>query len=106
MSLYQSLKIFLLDHISLSKDGFHIFLGFGIYLMVSSLLKIKLSSYKSLAAPVVLGILLEAIDIRDTLVYGERLVLLGNLKDIVTTSFLPLLTTVYLRRTSREGITE
>src|SRR5688572_26934517 len=101
MSYYQTLKIFLLEHIDLSRDGFHIFLGFAAYLIICSLFRLKLSSFKSLIAPIVMGIVLELIDIRDMLTLGVPLVPLGNLKDVVTTSLLPFLTTLYLRRTER-----
>lgn len=104
MSYYQTLKIFLLENIDLSRDGFHIFLGFSAYLIVCSLFRLKLTSFKSLIAPITMAIILELIDIRDMLASGIHLVLLGNLKDVVTTSLLPLLTTIYLRRTASRNM--
>ena len=97
MSLYQQFKLNLVDFFGLSKDGFHIILGFVIFLGFAGLLKIKLSSWKALIAPLVFAIILEVLDIRDALLFNEGIDVSGAIIDATITISLPLVLIVYLK---------
>ena len=104
MSPYQSIKLSLTGTFGLSRDGFHIVLGFLVFLGVSLLLKIKPSSFRALIAPLVFALLLEALDSRDTLVLGRPIDYLDSLHDIFFTVLLPLSTVLYLRYVGRHDV--
>jgi len=97
MPLYQSLKLVLSDVTGLSRDGFHIILGFVVFILIIYLLKIKLSSWKALIAPLLFALVLETLDTRDALAFGFRVDIVDSLRDIIITTALPLLTILYAR---------
>ena len=101
MSPYQSIKLSLTGTVGLSRDGFHIVLGFLVFLAVSGLFRIKLSSLRSLIAPLLFALALEAMDSRDTLALGRSIDFVDSLHDIFFTVLLPLSTVLYLRYVTR-----
>ena len=97
MSSYQSFKLFLVEAFHISKDGFHIILGFLVFLFGSYIFKIKLSSYKALIVPLVFALILETKDIFDSVSLGLFPDLYDSFRDIIITFLLPLLTVMYNR---------
>lgn len=98
MSSYQSLKLTLVEIFNIPKEGFHFVLGFLVFLIGAYIFKIKLTSYKSLIAPLVLAIVLELLDLRDVLAYEYSLDILDSLTDILITMSAPTFTVLYMRR--------
>lgn len=96
---YQLFKLYLVDLFNLSKDGFHIILGFLVFIFISYLSKTKLSSLKSLVAPIIFAIILEILDAKDALSIKIFPDLLDSTHDIFLVIILPALTVIYLRLT-------
>ena len=97
MAPYQILKLELVAWFGLSKDAFHIFLGFAVFLIFAYFLKHKFNSFKLIIAPLVLGIVLEAMDFRDAFSYGLRINYMDSLQDIAITILCPLLLILFFR---------
>jgi uncharacterized membrane protein YczE len=97
ISPYQSFKLSLTGTFGLSRDGFHIVLGFLVFLLFSALFKIKLSSLRALVAPLVFALILEAVDVRDTLSLGRTVDYVDGAHDIFFSMILPFAAVVYLR---------
>jgi hypothetical protein len=97
MSDYQSIKLVLGDVFGISRDGFHIFLAFGVYLVAARLFRFRLSDLRSLVAPLLFAVLLEVKDLHDSTTFGFSINLFWNLHDIVVSMALPLVTSLYLR---------
>ncbi|HXV27094.1 MAG TPA: hypothetical protein VD862_03690 [Candidatus Paceibacterota bacterium] len=97
ISDYQSMKLVLGDVFGLSRDGFHIIIAFLVFLAAARMFRIRLTGWHALIAPVVLALGLEAKDLYDSVSYGFSIYPLGNLHDVLTSVFLPLLTVLYAR---------
>jgi|ETN02SMinimDraft_2_1059926.scaffolds.fasta_scaffold263027_1 hypothetical protein len=97
MSFYQTLKLILVDIFELSKDGFHIILGYFVFLLFARIFKIKLSSWKALFPTIIFSLLLEIVDFRDSIVFQMRYDFFDSIHDIMITNILPLITLLYLR---------
>lgn len=97
MSEYQSLKLLLVDLLGISKDGFHIIIGFLVFLIFSYIFKIKLSSYKALIAPFFFAFLLEAKDFYDSVAFGFLIDVPDAVHDIIITMLLLVLVVLYLK---------
>lgn len=90
MAPYQSLKLFLVETVGLSKAGFHFVLGFGVYFVVLKIFKVRVDSPKSLMAPFIFGVMMEAMDFRDALSYKLLIDWLDSIQDIAVTISLPV----------------
>jgi hypothetical protein len=101
MAPYQNFKLFLVDALGVTKDGFHIVLGFLVLLIFARLFSLKLNSWKVLIAPILFAILLEVLDVHDALQYHYRINWLDSLHDIVLTVLLPTLLVAYNRYIQR-----
>ena len=97
MSDYQSLKVLLVDLFGISKDSFHIILGFLTFLLFSYLMKLKPSSFKLLLIPLIFAFILEFIDFRDEIALNLPLDVNDALHDVFFTMLLPTITVVYFR---------
>lgn len=102
MAPYQTFKIFITDFSGVSKDGFHILLGFLIFILFAWIFRLKLSSWKAIIAPLVFAVILELMDARDSLAYGFAVHVRDSIKDIVVTTLIPWVTIIYLRYLSGE----
>lgn len=100
MAPYQLFKLELVSAVGLSKDAFHILLGFGIFLILLFLSKSKNPSWKLIIPSLIFGIILEILDFRDAINYGFKPDLIDSLKDIIKTISCPTLViaTLYLRQ--------
>jgi hypothetical protein len=102
MSPYQELKIELVRTLGISRDAFHVLLGFLVFLGCAWVFKIKLTSYRTLIAPLIFGAILEIKDTIDALAYGFPVNLLDSSKDIIIALFIPAVLVTHLRRAAHE----
>ncbi|MEK7519811.1 MAG: hypothetical protein AAB581_01010 [Patescibacteria group bacterium] len=101
MAEYQLFKLDMVDLFDVSRDGFHIILGFAVFLLVCYLFKIRLTSWKALIAPLIFSVLLETLDARDSLAFGRAIDYWDSLHDTIITTLLPALTVVYMKYMNR-----
>lgn len=97
MAPYQLFKLNLVDFFGISKDGFHIILGFLIFLIFASVFKIKLSSWKTSVAPIVLALILEVLDFKDAMAFNGPVDYIDSFRDIVVTVILPIISVFFFR---------
>ena len=95
---YQLLKLHVLGALRLSKDAAHVYLGVGCFLLAVILLRIPPSSFKALLPGLVLGLLMEAVDLRDSYRDTSRLLWVNSVKDLVNGNLLPALLVLVSRR--------
>ena len=101
-STYQQLKQLVLDYLPLAKDAIHIYIGFACLVLSVILLRIPLSSLKSLILGFAVSLGMEAMDLRDNRDYPQVVRWLGSLRDVVNTNLIPLVV-VLLSKTRRNG---
>ena len=99
MSPLQQVKWLLVEHLHLSKDSLHIYVAMSLFLGSAILLRWPLLSWKPWLLVFAAAIVGEAWDLRDSLVYGTRVYLLANLKDILNTIFWPTILMLLARHT-------
>jgi hypothetical protein len=99
MSPLQQLKWALVEHLHLSKDSLHIYVALSLFLGSALLLRWPIKSWKPWLLVLAAAIAGEAWDLRDSLVYGTRVYLLANLKDIFNTIFWPTVLMLLARKT-------
>lgn len=97
MPPYQQLKIELVEALGLSRDAFHIFIGFAVFLAFAAFSKKGLSTWMAIIPPLVLAILLELLDVRDALAYGYAPDPVDSLRDIFIAVICPALTVAFVR---------
>lgn len=97
MSFYQTLKLILIEIFELSRDGFHVILGFVVFLIFAKLFRISLTSWKALLPTLIFSLLLEIVDFRDSAVFNMRYDFIDSLHDIFITNLLPVIMVSYLR---------
>jgi hypothetical protein len=102
MAPYQSLKLYLVNTFGISKVEFHFGLGFLIYFVLAKLFRIKLSSFKSLIAPIAFAFLMEVMDVRDAMAYGFKVNWADSVKDIFVTTSLPVFIYLCLKITKKK----
>lgn len=101
ISGYQTFKLYLTELLGVSRDGFHVLLGFLVFLLVAGVFKLRLSSPKTLIAPLLFVVVLEVFDTRDALVYGFPVDILDSIHDMLIGMLLPVLTVLYARSAER-----
>jgi hypothetical protein len=89
MSPLQQAKLFIVDNVHLAKDALHIYVALALFLGSAALFRWPLKSWRPWLVVLAAALIGEAWDLRDSLVYGTRIELGGNLKDIVNTLFWP-----------------
>ena len=89
MSAFQEAKLWLVGHVHLAKDALHIYVGLLLFLGSAWLLRWPVRSWKPWALVLVVAVLGEAWDLRDSQVYHTRIDLRGNWKDLWNTMFWP-----------------
>ena len=99
MSPLQQAKLFLVQHLHLSKDSLHIYVAMSLFLGSAILLRWPLKSWKPWLLVLAAAIAGEAWDLRDSLTYGTRVHLLANLKDVLNTIFWPTVLMLLARHT-------
>ena len=94
---YQELKLVLTDLLNISRDGFHILLGFFVFLLFATLFRLPLSSWKAIIAPLIFALMLEFVDVWDSIAVGIAINWLDSLHDLIISLLLPLCVICYLR---------
>lgn len=102
MSPYQQLKIILVRNLHISRDAFHILLGFFVFLAAAHIANRKLSDPRSLIAPTLFLIILELKDAYDGWAYRVFYDPIDSMKDMTIGLLLPVLTVFYLGRFKRD----
>jgi hypothetical protein len=96
-SLYQRVKLVVLDLLPLTRDAVHIYIGCACLLATAALLRWPLSSFKVLVPGLVLSLAMEVADLRDGFrqheVHGA-----GSVHDVVNTNLIPLVIVLLARR--------
>lgn len=106
MSPLQATKYWLVQHLSLAKDALHIYVGLLVFFGVALALRVPLRSWKPWVAVLVVALIGEAWDLRDSSVHHTRINLWANWKDVWNTMFWPsaiLLLTRFTRLFARTG---
>lgn len=90
MSTFQHVKLLLVDVFALSKDAFHIYIGFGCFVLTLLIWPRARASCLVLFPGFAVALVLEALDLRDdfaTYGYGRWL---ASLHDVLNTMLIPL----------------
>ena len=95
--MYQGAKLVLLDLLPLSKDAFHIYVGFTVFLVAAWLLRTKHSGAIPLLAVFSVAIGMEALDAFDDLSTLGYLRYQDSIVDIVNTTMIPLACVIFRR---------
>lgn len=66
-SFYQSLKLQFLQHVSLSKDAIHIYIGMAVFLIAIILLNKRRIDWRCLIPVIVVAVFMEVMDLYDDL---------------------------------------
>jgi hypothetical protein len=99
MSPLQQTKFFIVNHVHLAKDALHIYVALALFFGSAALFRWPLKSWRPWLLVLIAALIGEAWDLRDSLVYGTRIELGGNLKDIVNTIFWPTVLVLLARGT-------
>ncbi|MCW1431315.1 hypothetical protein [Novosphingobium sp. JCM 18896] len=99
MSPLQQTKLFLVEHLDLAKDALHIYVALTVFLGTCLLLRWKAAQWKPWLAVLVVAVIGEAWDLRDSLTYHTRIDLWGNGKDLWNTMLAPTILMLAARHT-------
>ncbi len=100
MSVFQSIKLFLIDHIDLAKDALHIYVGLIAFFTVIAWRGWRIGAAKPLVIVLLVAFAGEAWDIRDSVVFKLPIDLWANWHDIWNTVFWPAMITLLARTTA------
>ncbi|RYD68593.1 MAG: hypothetical protein EOP58_00065 [Sphingomonadales bacterium] len=89
MSVLQTAKLWLIDHVGLARDALHIHVGLLIFVGSALIFRWPVRSWKPWAVVLAAATLGEAWDLRDSGAYHTRIDLLGNWKDLWNTMLWP-----------------
>lgn len=99
MSPLQQAKLFLMDHLHLTKDALHIYVALFLFLGSATLFQWSLKSWRPWLVVLAAALTGEAWDLRDSLFYGTPVVLGGNAKDVLNTLLWPTVLMMLARGT-------
>ena len=99
MSPLQQAKLFIVDHLHLAKDALHIYVALALFLGSAALFRWPLKSWRPWLVVLAAALIGEAWDLRDSLAYGTRFELGGNLKVVMNTLFWPTVLILVARAT-------
>lgn len=99
MSPLQQTKLFIVEHLSLTKDALHIYVALIVFFGSCLLFKWKAAQWKPWLLVLAAALLGEAWDLRDSLVYDTPIRLAGNWKDIWNTMLVPTMLMLAARHT-------
>lgn len=103
MSPFQTVKIWLVNHLGLAKDALHIYVGLTLFFGTALLFGWKLSSWRPWAVVAAAALAGEVWDLRDCLVHQIPIDLWANWHDLWNTLFWPTIIMVLARRTRLLG---
>ena len=89
MSPLQSVKWWIVHHLSLAKDALHIYVALALFFGAALAFRWPLTSWKPWAVVLAAALLGEVWDLRDSNAYHTPVDLAGNWKDIWNTMFWP-----------------
>ena len=89
MSPLQAAKLWLIEHVGLARDALHIHAGLLLFVGSALLFRWPPRSWKPWAVVLAAALLGEIWDLRDSHVYGTRVDLAGNWKDVWNTMLWP-----------------
>ena len=98
MSGFQQLKWFVLHHLHLDKDAIHIYIGVACFLLAITLGRLRPSSFLALLPGFAVALLLEVIDVFDTVRFGDPPDWGAGLWDLFNTSLIPALLCLFAQR--------
>lgn len=98
MSAFQELKWFIVHHLHVDKDGIHIYIGVACYLLAVTAGRLPASSWRALLPGVALSLLLEFIDVFETIRFGDPPAWKGGLWDLLNTNLTPVILWLCARR--------
>src|SRR6478736_3984416 len=99
MSPLQTIKLWLVEHVGLSKDALHIYVALALFLGSAALFGWSPRGWKPWSLVLAAALAGEAWDLRDSLAYDNPLDLAGNFHDIWNTLFWPSVIVLLLRTT-------
>jgi len=99
MSPLQQVKWMLVEHLHLSKDSLHIYVAMFLFLGSALILRWPIKGWRPWLLVLAAALIGEIWDLRDSVVYGTRIYLLSNLRDIVNTLFWPTVLMLLARHT-------
>ena len=100
MSPLQWSKFWLINHLGLAKDALHVHIGLLLFIGSALLFRWPIRSWKPWAVVLVVAVVGEVWDLRDSMVYHTRIDLRGNFHDIWNTMLWPS-ALLLLARTTR-----
>lgn len=103
MSQLQQSKLFLVEHTGLAKDALHIYVAVLVFLGCCMLFKWRVSQWKPWIAVLLVALIGEAWDIRDSLVYDTSIVPAENWKDLWNTMAVPTILVLFARSSQAFG---
>ena len=104
VSIYQTFKLQLVAISGLSKDALHIYAGLGVFFLTVLFWKKGRVEWKCLWPVIFLAVLNEVVDLRDSLVYYNRLPWAGSIHDVLNTLFWPTMITFGTWLMNRKGV--
>lgn len=99
MSEFQQTKLAIVEHLGLAKDALHIYVAVIVFFGSCVLFKWKAGQWKPWLLVLAIALLGEAWDIRDTLVYNDKVWLAASWKDIWNTLLVPTVLMILARFT-------
>jgi cell shape-determining protein MreD len=90
MSTFQSIKLYLIDLVGLSRDALHVYVGLAVFLVAAILMRRPMSDWRPLAAVFLVAIAGETWDLIERLAPGQAPFWAGNWHDLWNTMFWPL----------------
>lgn len=103
MSPLQETKLFLITHLHLGKDALHIYVALGLLLGSALVMGWRLQDWKPWLLVLAAALAGEALDLRDSLIYGTAIDLKANGKDLWNTLFWPSVILLLARKTALFG---
>jgi hypothetical protein len=98
MSEFQQLKWFIVQHLQLDKDGIHIYIGVACYLLAVTIGRLPASSLRALLPGLAVSLLLEVLDLFDTVRFGDPADWGAGLWDLLNTHLIPVVLCLLARR--------
>ncbi len=95
---FQGLKLQLVSLLNVSKDAFHIYIGFLCYLISIKVFKVNPLSWKVLLLGIVISLSLEVKDLLDNISDFGHPLWFNSLHDIINTNVIPTILVLFNRR--------
>ncbi|MBA2404851.1 MAG: hypothetical protein H0V66_08780 [Bdellovibrionales bacterium] len=97
-SQYQSIKLFIIELLSLSRDAIHVHVGFLALMLTLMVTRKKMHHWSVLLPGLALSLLMEALDFWDELNTIGHLLITASVHDVLNTNLIPFLLVLWSRR--------